>query len=71
MKASPPLALSNPGVSFADFAGDGLTELLVQTPQLTGFYELTADGGWNNFKKFIKRFNLCIKEWNNTFHLRK
>jgi RHS repeat-associated protein len=46
------VTLSQPGVSFADMAGDGRADLLVLSEPLKGFYETTPDGTWKTFKRF-------------------
>lgn len=35
-----------------DIDGNGQLELVVKTPDTTGFYERTLEGGWNNFVPF-------------------
>jgi RHS repeat-associated protein len=44
------VTLSQPGVAFADMAGDGRADLLVLAEPVQGFYETTADGTWETFK---------------------
>jgi len=44
------VTLSQPGVAFADMAGDGRADLLVLAESVQGFYETTADGTWETFK---------------------
>ncbi len=39
-------------VSFGDMGGDGLVDLLVDAPPLSGFYESTPEGRWTSFKRF-------------------
>jgi hypothetical protein len=46
------VTLSQPGVSFADMAGDGQADLLVLSEPFKGFYETTPDGTWETFKRF-------------------
>jgi RHS repeat-associated protein len=43
--------LSQPGVAFGDTGGDGLADLIVESP-LPGFYETTPNGEWRAFRKF-------------------
>ena len=44
------ITLAQPGVSFADMAGDGRADLLVLDGSRQGFYETTADTTWDTFK---------------------
>ena len=46
------ITLSQPGVAFGDMGGDGMADLIVQWPEMAGFYEATPDGSWKPFKKF-------------------
>jgi hypothetical protein len=46
------VTLSQPGVSFADMAGDGQADLLVMDEPYQGFFETTPDGTWETFKRF-------------------
>jgi RHS repeat-associated protein len=46
------ISLSQPGVAFGDMGGDGMADLIVQWPEMAGFYEATSDGEWKPFKKF-------------------
>lgn len=46
------LRLSQPGVHFADMAGDGRADLLVLSGPTCGFYETTPDGTWETFRRF-------------------
>ena len=43
--------LSQAGVVFGDMEGDGLADLIVESP-LPGFYETTPEGDWRPFRKF-------------------
>ena len=52
MSASPPVTLSRGGVFLADMGGDGLPDLVVEDPPLSGFFEATPDGGWKPFRSF-------------------
>lgn len=45
------ITLAQPGVAFGDMGGDGMADLIVQRPEMAGFYEATP-GGWKPFKKF-------------------
>ena len=44
-----PYTLSQPGVSFADMAGDGRADLLVLNGPVQGFFETTAEATLENF----------------------
>ena len=44
------VTLAQPGVSFADMAGDGRVDLLVLDGPRQGFYETNADTTWDTFK---------------------
>ena len=54
------VVLSNPNVMIGDMGGDGLADLIVEAPNMSGFYEATADGKWKPFKRFnsIPNFHL-------------
>ncbi|MHC4675901.1 MAG: SpvB/TcaC N-terminal domain-containing protein, partial [Planctomycetota bacterium] len=44
--------LSDANVAIGDMGGDGLPDLVVEAPTLSGFYEATPDGKWKPFKRF-------------------
>jgi RHS repeat-associated protein len=46
------IALAQPGVGFGDMGGDGQVDLLVHAGPLQGFFETTADGTWQTFKRY-------------------
>jgi RHS repeat-associated protein len=46
------VAFSNPKVSIGDMGGDGLPDVIVDAPPMSGFYEATPDGRWKPFKRF-------------------
>jgi len=46
------VVLGQPNVAIGDMGGDGLADLIVTSPQMSGFYEATPDGNWKQFKKF-------------------
>lgn len=47
------ITLSDPNVAVGDMGGDGLPDLIVQSPQMAGFYEAIPDGKWKPFKRFM------------------
>jgi len=49
------VALGQPGVGFGDMSGNGVVDLLVNSGELPGFYETTADGGWRRFTPFAAK----------------
>lgn len=46
------LRLSDSGVQLIDANGDGRTDLLVTTPELSGYYASTFQGSWDRKKSF-------------------
>ena len=48
----PALSLAQANVSVGDMGGDGLADLVVDAPPMSGFYESTPDGRWKTFKRF-------------------
>lgn len=48
-------------VAVGDMGGDGLADIVVKAPSLSGFYEATPDGNWKAFKHFesMPSFNLA------------
>lgn len=46
------LRLSDSGVQLIDANGDGRTDLLVTTAELSGYYSSTSQGGWDRNKSF-------------------
>ena len=48
----PPVSLAQTNVAVADMGGDGLADLVVDAPPISGFYESTPDGRWSGFKRF-------------------
>jgi len=53
-------SFAEPNVSIGDTGGDGLADLVVDAPSISGFYESTSDGHWKAFKRFqtMLSFNL-------------
>jgi RHS repeat-associated protein len=45
------ITLDQPNVAVGDLGGDGLVDLVVEVPPISGFYEATPDGGWKSFKR--------------------
>ena len=41
------IQLGMPGVAFTDTGGDGMVDLMVRRGAAAGFFEMTAEGGWN------------------------
>lgn len=56
--------LGAPNVTVADLGGDGLPDLIKISSELTGFYEATTDGGWQNFKQLENFPNLDLSNPN-------
>uniref|UniRef100_UPI0025E82ECE SpvB/TcaC N-terminal domain-containing protein n=1 Tax=Sulfurovum sp. TaxID=1969726 RepID=UPI0025E82ECE len=54
------VTLSQSGVALGDMGGDGMADIIIQWPEMAGFYESTPDGNWKAFKKFdtYPSFNL-------------
>ena len=52
--------LSSPNIAIGDIGGDGLADIIVRTPEISGFYEATPIGSWKPYKKFdhIPSFDL-------------
>jgi hypothetical protein len=48
----PAVSIAQNNVSFGDMGGDGLADLVVDAPPMSGFYESTAAGGWRAFRRF-------------------
>jgi RHS repeat-associated protein len=44
--------LSDANVAMGDMGGDGLPDILVEAPGMSGFYEARPDGKWKPFKRF-------------------
>ncbi|MGW4339248.1 SpvB/TcaC N-terminal domain-containing protein [Rhodococcus koreensis] len=55
------IALSQPGVGFADMGGDGRADLMVHSGPIVGFFETTADSTWQTFKRYdaVPSFDLA------------
>ncbi len=45
------VTLDQANVAVGDLGGDGLADLMVEAPPISGFYEATPDGGWKPFKR--------------------
>ncbi len=46
------VVLSDKNVAIGDMGGDGLPDLIVDNPPVSGFYEATPDGNWKSFHQF-------------------
>ncbi len=51
------LQLANPGVQLLDADGDGRIDLLVNTPEIAGYFPLNFDGGWD--RRSFRRYRLA------------
>lgn len=47
-----------------DIDGDGRPEVVVRTPQLSGYYEQDADGEWKSFTAFLEQPNI---DWSDPY----
>src|SRR5215472_6941559 len=48
----PIVSFTQSNVAIGDMGGDGLADLVVDAPPLSGFYESTPDGRWKAFRRF-------------------
>lgn len=48
----PTVSPSQPNVAFGDMGGDGVADIVVDAPPISGFFESTPEGRWKPFKKF-------------------
>lgn len=60
--AEVPSLAANAQVQITDFGGDGLTDMLVQTGGLNGYYELSEDGEWSHFLPFAHPVNFSLND---------
>lgn len=60
----PSVSAVQPNVAFGDMGGDGLVDLVVDAPPLSGFFESTPDGRWKPFKKFKKFPSVSLSDPN-------
>ena len=53
--------ISKPTATFGDMDGDGLSELMIHTDSISGFFESAPAGQWKNFVKYDSQptFNLA------------
>jgi len=63
----PAHSFSQAGVSIGDLGGDGLADMVVNAPPVTGFYESSPDGRWADFKRFDATPNFQIQDANTRF----
>lgn len=49
-------------VQITDFGGDGLTDMLVQTGDLNGYFELSEEGRWSHFRPFAHPVNFSLND---------
>ncbi len=56
----PPFSLGSPGVCLADVTGDGRADLLVQRPDVAGFFPADADVGFGSFRPFAQTPSLDL-----------
>ncbi|MBL7797366.1 MAG: hypothetical protein JNJ90_12790, partial [Saprospiraceae bacterium] len=57
-----PSLAANASVQIADFGGDGLTDMLVQTGDLNGYFELSEEAEWSHFKPFARPVNFNLND---------
>jgi len=43
---------AKPNVAYGDMGGDGLVDIIVEAPPVSGFFEATPGGEWKPFKRF-------------------
>lgn len=55
----PSLAI-NANVQVTDFGGDGLTDVVVQTDNLNGYFELSEEEEWSAFRPFAHPLNFNV-----------
>ncbi len=60
--ATVPSVAANANVQITDFGGDGLTDVLVQTETLNGYYELNEENEWSNFKPLANPVNFDLND---------
>ncbi|MCB9351087.1 MAG: insecticidal toxin complex protein [Lewinellaceae bacterium] len=56
--------LSNGLLQLQDLEANGEKQLVVTTPGLQGYFELTDEGEWQPFKAFLKTLNLDLRDPN-------
>ena len=62
MVGTVPSLAANASVQIADFGGDGLTDMLVQTGDLNGYFELSEEAEWSHFKPFAHPVNFNLND---------
>ena len=60
--ANVPSVAANANVQITDFGGDGLTDVLVQTETLNGYFELNEENEWSNFKPLAHPVNFDLND---------
>ncbi len=58
------IVLSDPNVAIGDMGGDGQADLVIETPQMAGFYEATPAGSWKPFRLFESTPTLNLRDPN-------
>ncbi len=59
--ATPSLS-AGANVQITDFGGDGLTDVMVQTDTLNGYFQLNEDNEWSHFKPFARPVNFDLND---------
>ena len=59
-----PSLAANAQVQIADFGGNGLTDVIIQNGTVNGFYELSEEKEWSNFKPFNNPVNFSLDDPN-------
>ena len=62
MVAEIPSMAVNANVQIADFGGNGLTDVVIQSATVNGFYELNEENKWSHFKPFAHPVNFRLDD---------